>query len=133
MQHVGLATDYMGSTAHPPLNQSSSSMQTSFSASMQDFLSDIQEPLSRMASGGPQNVDALRTTLGAGPMSGLEPLGYSEAVSLFQTSSTAEPSRSGLQSLFPEGAEYQGNPDIPDFAVLSDTLSAWTNGPTSFG
>ncbi len=101
---------------------------------MQDMCPDIQQPFSAMQAGGSQSVDTSHAYLGAGPMMGLEPLGYSEALSLFPPSSTMDTSGNGMPPFFTEGAGFQGNPDTPpDFAVLNDTLSFWTNGPTSSG
>ena len=94
-----------------------------------------QQQFAGSSSSGPQDIDMAHGNPGADSMFGLEPLGYSEAISWFSSPTTANDV--GMQPVFAtEGGGHQGHgsPDsLSDFAVLNDTLSVWTNGPVPLG
>ena len=82
-------------------------------------------------------------SLGSGlPTFGLEPLGYSEAVSRLppmpvdvpQTGSGAYPTRSGLDSTLSQAPEGFGGDGALDFDPFdAETLAMWTSVQTSPG
>ena len=92
-----------------------------------------QQQFAGSSSSGPQDIDMAHGNPGADSMFGLEPLGYSEAISWFSSPTTANDV--GMQPVFAtEGGQGHGSPDsLSDFAVLNDTLSVWTNGPVPLG
>ena len=70
------------------------------------------------------------------PMFGLEPLGYSESVSLLPSSLQLvadDPPTHPLvhATMMSNGAPSDG--DVPDLALMNDTLSMWSNAPQAFG
>ena len=73
---------------------------------------------------------------GIEPMFGLEPLGYSESVSLLPSSLQLVAHDSSTHPLIHAAMMSNGAPPdggMPDLALMNDTLSMWSNAPQTFG
>ena len=73
-----------------------------------------------------------------GTMFGLEPLGYSEAVSLFPGGENAgsreyPAPQQFIDTTMMAAPQLASDAVTPDYAFIDDTLSMWSNAPSSFG
>ena len=105
------SADQIGNTFPPTSDPSNQSSQLAPEAP-QSLLSEFQQQFSGMPTDSPHDGGPQAET-DAGLMFGLEPLGYSEAISWFPPPSNAEASGTEVQTLFPEGGAYrsQGTSD----------------------
>ena len=100
------------------------------------------QPISGLQAGTSQGIEVQgQFDMGAGQMFGLEPLGYNESTSFLSSISEPQVGTSGypqphdtLVGAAPAlGSEDHVDTGMPDFALMDDALTVWSNLPPAVG